>query len=108
MSLATYEADARNAVENAMDWLKQAVETHLPKIAAVAQEAESDPLIAAIEAVFLPDDVKVMLATLVGKLGTARGAESDASAPAGAEGAPVPAEAPAGAQDAPEPVAAAS
>ena len=79
MSLATIEADIRNSVENAADWLKQAVEQHLPQLREAAAEVEADPLAQAIESVFLPDDVKAMLAALVTKLGTAK---SEAQAPA--------------------------
>lgn len=91
MNLATIEADIRNSVENGADRLKQAVETHLAALHAAAAQVESDPLAQAIESVFLPDDVKTMLAELVTKLGTAKSAEAAAAAPAPAE---VPAEAP--------------
>ena len=94
MSLATFEADARNAFENAFDWMKQGLETHLPKVAAYAAEVEADPLAQAIEAVILPPDVRTMLASLVTKLGTPKSAEIP-GAPAEAQAEPgVPADVP--------------
>ena len=70
MDLATIEADARTHVANAMSELAHVAEEVLPKLASAATDAQADPLVQAIESVFLPPDVKQMLAGLVTKLGT--------------------------------------
>lgn len=70
MDLATIEADTRDAVQNAMTALTHVTEEVLPKLASAASDAQSDPLVQAIESVFLPTEAKTLLATLVTKLGT--------------------------------------
>ena len=99
MSLATIEADMRNDAEALITHAKAFIDDHLPKLAAVAEKAdadaakaENDPVIQALESVFLDNDEKTLIASLITKLGTlakdadaviagqAGGAESDGDA----------------------------
>jgi hypothetical protein len=72
IDLAEIETDVRNAITTIKDKAEEVISTHLPKLAQAAEDAQADPLITAIESVFLPDDIKAMIATLVTKLGQAK------------------------------------
>lgn len=104
MSAAVIE-QATTAVANAIDWLKQAAETHLPAAVADAKRAEASPVVQALEAALLTPAEEAMIAKIIAELPALRGAQSvtaDAEAPAQAD---VPADASPDAADAPEPAA---
>ena len=100
VNLASIEADVRDAITTIKTKAEEVITTHLPKIEQAAKDAENDPLVQALEAVFLPADVRQTLAVLVGKLGTPKDA-SVPGTPAAAEPDPATAEETAQAADAP-------
>jgi len=73
MSLATIEADIRNAVGQAQAWTTELVEKHLPALAAEAAKAANSPVIHALEqaGALIDPEAEQLIASLIAKLAAA-------------------------------------
>lgn len=65
MSLASIAADVRNAVSEGQTWLVQAVEHHLPALAAEAERITASPIYQEYAGFVLPGPVEAEIALVV-------------------------------------------
>jgi hypothetical protein len=89
--------DVRNGVENAMQWLKQVDETHLPAAEAEVAKVQNSAVAQALEGLVLTPSEEAFLTDVITKLPSLRvseDAQSDSAAPDEAADAETPAEAP--------------
>ena len=89
--------DVRNGVENAMQWLKQVDETHLPAAEAEVAKVQNSAVAQALEGLVLTPSEEAFLTDVITKLPSLRvseEAESDSAAPETAEDPETPAEVP--------------
>lgn len=88
----TVETDIKDGVQNAITWLTEVAETHLPAVSADIKAVASSPVFRAIEAALLTPSEEALVAELVAKLPSLRQPAASADAPAETPAAGVPAE----------------
>ena len=94
MSLATIEANLRNSAETIFGHVKDFVEAEVPALSAEVQRLQATRTAQVLESVILTPAEDAMVAEIISKLPTLRGAESVPAAPETSAELVMPAEAP--------------